>query len=445
MNRIIQSEKELTLSLINEIVSEYNTSRFSKLQDYYDGISDITGRERDKLKPNNKLVSNYPAYIVDLMTGYSTGKPVAYTSQEDSLMDVLQDIFDYNDEQDENAELDKIRSIKGVAYELVYLDEEGNIRFNGLDPENLIAVYDTKIVPDMRFAIRFYTLDEVDYIEVYDTEYITRYIKKGKDLTIIDQVQHYAGQVPVIEYRNNNELVGDFEKVMSLIDAYDKIQSDTVNDMELLADAYLVLEGMQGTTNEDLIAMRESRAFMLPPESKAYYLLKQINDTALENMKSRLNEDIHKFSKVIDVSDDKFGGNASGVAMKYKLLALEQVVAMKERKFKRGLQKRLELICQYLNLKGGNYDYKTVNIKFTRNIPVNELESVDMAIKLKGIVSDKTALSILPFVEDVNRELEMLENERELYSIAYPETISEDENVSDEEENQEDDKEVREE
>src|SRR5690554_1365545 len=124
------------------------------LQDYYEGYNRILNRTKeDRTKPNNRLVSGYPSYIVDLMQGYFVGKPITYTSSNKEMMEEIQDIFNYNDEQDENSELAKMCGIKGRAYEVVYIDEDGQIRFNELDADHVIIVYDTKINPEPSFAI----------------------------------------------------------------------------------------------------------------------------------------------------------------------------------------------------------------------------------------------------------------------------------------------------
>ena len=97
------------------------------------------------------------------------------------------------------------------------------------------------------------------------------------------------------------------------------------------------------------------------------------------------------------------------MALRYKLLGMEWNAATKERKFKRALQRRIELICSMLNLKGGNYDWRDVDIQFSRNLPQNELEAVQIVGMLKGIISDDTLLSIVPYVDDPSTEQEKID------------------------------------
>ena len=72
--------------------------------------------------------------------------------------------------------------------------------------------------------------------------------------------------------------------------------------------------------------------------TSAEWLIKNSNDTTIENMKNRLDADIHKFAKCPNLADKEFASNASGIAIKFKTLGTENLVAIKERKFKRGLQ-----------------------------------------------------------------------------------------------------------
>lgn len=420
---MIRLDIEPTPEVIKKLIDKHDTKRFEMLQRYYEGNNDaIKTREKtDSTKPNNKIINGYPSYIVDIIQGYFIGKPVTYSSTDEELMRELQDIFNYNDEQDENSELAKMAGIKGKAYEIVYTDEDSKLRFNEIDADNMIMIYDTQLVPEPLFAIRYFKLknivtnkDEL-YAEVY-TEYEIQYYKEvDNSLVLLEEREHYFGQVPVIEFLNNDEAIGDFERVISLIDAYDKAQSDTANDFEEFTDAFLVLQDMQGTTSEDIKKLREDRIILTVDKQGAYWLIKDINDTAVENYKDRLKNDIHKFSKTPDMSDTNFSSNASGVAMAYKLLALEQIMATKERKFKRALQKRLELIVTYLNIKGGNYDWRDVDIRFSRNKPINVKEEVETAQMLRGFTSLTTALSHLPMVDDVSMELEKMENEKSAY------------------------------
>ena len=90
-------------------------------------------------------------------------------------------------------------------------------------------------------------------------------------------------------------------------------------------------------------------------------------------------------------------------------------MSKKESKWRKSIQRMLELITTIQNLKGMNFDYRDIRITFTRALPNNEAEIVDMVSKLNGIVSQKTLLSQLDFIEDPDKELELIAKEKQEY------------------------------
>ena len=417
----LESADKLTPSMVKELIIRFrgeDLPRLKKLKDYYLNKTAILRRPCvDPSKPNNKVVHPFAQYITDTLVGYFVGEPVSYTSNEDISM--LKMIFEYNDEQDENVTLAKNCSIYGKAYELIYIDEDGNVRFVALDPREVIPVYGTSLDNELIAAVRFYTnrnlvfgVDEM-IVEVYTDKEIIRYKTSDAvaDLHLLDRIQHGFNDVPIVEYRNNDDCYGDYEGVMSLIDAYDTLVSDDLNDFEYFVDAYLALYGYTAEP-EDIAKMKQQRVLLMDNDSKAEWLVKKGDSQGVETTKERLERDIHKFSKTPNINDKNFGGNTSGVAMKYKLLGTENIASIKERKFKKGLQRRLELISGILSvLSRPSFDWMGVAITFTRNIPINEDDVANMIKNLNGIVSKKTLVSQLPFVEDVDQEMKQLNQE----------------------------------
>ena len=373
---------------------------------------------KDKSKPNNKIANAYASYITDTLVGYFIGEPISYTSNDDTLLQDLSMIFEYNDEADENAELAKNASIYGVAYEMLYLSEEDKmIRFKALNPKEIIPIFDKTVEQNLMAVIRYYddydVVDDKTYtlVEVIDGSMVRRY-KMDNSFLLLEEYPHYFGMVPIAIYKNNEEERGDFEAVISLIDAYDKMESDTLNDFEYFVDAYLALYGFTAEP-EDVAQMKENRILLMDEGTSAEWLIKQTSDTYVENMKNRLDADIHKFAKCPNMADKEFASNASGVAIKFKLLGTENLVSIKERKFKRGLQQRLELMSMINSVLREGFDWRGIDIIFTRNIPSNDTDIANMVNTLKDIVSEETLLAQIPFVEDVQDELERLKQERE--------------------------------
>lgn len=420
------NKEELSIEDIQKFIKKHKAEsiRYIKLQKYYEGKHDILDHTSRDGQPNNKIVNPYPKYITDMLVGYFVGQPISYTSKEEGgLLDDLQAIFDYSDEQEENLELAKICSIKGKAYELLYRDEDARIRFNEFGPDQMFVIYDMTISPSIKFAIRYYDVgegnDKITYAEVYDKEVCTLYKGKDSDLSLELITPHTFKDVPVVEYVNNKEEQGDFEQVITLIDAYNKAQSNTLNDMDQFTDAYLILVNMAGTDSERLEELKRNRVMLLDDDGDAKWLIKEINDAWVENYKDRVRRDIHKFSYTPDMQDESFGNNLSGVSIRYKILAMEQIRSNKERKFKKGLQRRIELICNSLSLEKDINLFTNINIKFANTLPQNIYELSQTIKNLSPYLSSETLLNQLPFVENAKEELEKKKAEDEEITSSY--------------------------
>ena len=412
------SIESLTVKDIREIVVKQSYQmKYRKLERYYVGDHDILHSERtDKTGGDNRIVNNMARYI----TGYFLGQPVVYSSENEEYLQTIQDIFDYNDEQDHNTELGKQCSIKGDCFEMVYLDEDGRIRLGLVFPENLILFYETeseftsplaaiRMVRGMDkngnilLRVEFWTWTQVIYLQSFN----------GGVLEVTGWKEHYWNDVPFCEYVNNRERIGDFEGVLSEIDAYNRVQSNTANYFQYNDDAILKVTRLGDVDSKDIAQMKRERAVILEDGGDVGWILKTVDDTALENYKNRLREDIHLGANVPNMTDEAFGGNLSGVAVSYKLWGLEQICAIKERKFKRALQRRIELITHVLNLLGHNYDYRDLDMQFRRNKPQNILEQSQIIGNLSSMLSKETLLQLLPFVDNPKEELEKLEEEKQ--------------------------------
>ena len=404
-------------------------ARISNLREYYNNNnSSIMNREyKDPRKPMNRLAHPFASYITNMAVGYFLGKPVGYNSNNTTLLERLNDIFKYNDEADNNTTLAKHSSIAGYSVELLYVDENSEARFVALPGDEVAIVYDNTLEENILCAVRYFE-EEIPgedktktTINVYTKELIQTYELIEDEIKYLSDKDddNYFGDVPVSVYLNNDEMYGDFEKVKSLIDAYDQAQSDTANDFEYFTEALLVISGvLVGDEDSDF---RDNRVInFADSEGKAEYLIKNINDSALENYKNRLVEDIHKFAQIPNLTDEKFAGNVSGESMKYKLMGLENIVGIKEAKFKKVLMRRIELLCNFLNISTNDLSlYTDIQPVFTRNRPQNETELANMVKGLYGILSDETLISRLPFVENAREEIEKRNSEKESTLDSY--------------------------
>lgn len=416
------------LMIVNYIrAHSADEAREQKLINYYRGDTAIKQRQySDASKPCNRVSAPYATHLSDTAVGYFVGKPITYTGNDEKLMEQVNQIIRYNDDAAENSTLAKYASICGVAYELLYVDADGLIRYKALEPSHCFPIFCSDLDGEILYFIRYWTdtdiITNVDttYVQVYSQIDITTYRQSESALTEIERVPHNFGLVPVAIFNNNNDNIGDFELVMPLIDAYDAVQSDSVDAADYFADCYLLLSGMQGTEADDIQQMRSNRVLLVDSEGDAKFLTKEVNDAEQENLKTRLVNDIYQLSGIPNLTADGFA-TTSGIALRYKLMGLESKTATKETHFRYGLQRRFELICSILRLMGQDYDYRDIQIVFTRNVPVDSSEVVNILNSAGHLLSKETQLALLPYDIDIEKEIERKAAEDEAAYDSYAE------------------------
>ena len=373
-------------------------------------------------KPANKVVVNYCYNIVQNYRGYLTGIDIAYSSDKD--IDQVFEVLNYNDVKQEDSNYLQDALVYGCAYEIAYIDEWGKHRFKTLDPKNVIPIYDDTLDQDLVYCIRFWSnkIADKDFyiVEVYSQSEIKTYKSDMgfQTFELVKEEPHYFGMVPITVFELNNDRVSIFDQIMTLQDAYNKLLSAEVDDFESFADAYLVLKGVMGTNEEDLADMKRRRAIQIDSDADVSYLTKDISDTQIQNMLNNINDNIHKIANSPDFNDDKFMAQ-TGIAMRFKLVQFENASSAIEAEMRKALQRRIELICAIGNIKGDNLSFDDVKITFTRNLPTNLTETAQVVNSLRGLVSDQTLLSLLPFVEDSQAELDRLNQQKQMNMDMY--------------------------
>ncbi len=418
-------KKELVVKLIRE--HEKQLPRFKKLKKYYLGEHDILSKQRAKNKPNYKPVCNHAKDIADTSTGYFMGNTISYSNSEDTDIDELLIAFDNAevDESDHDNALDM--AIYGVAYEYVYARENENILdIKSLEVENTFIVYDDSIEQQPLFGVYYFKrkenkADTETYQAVIMTkQFVYSIVLEGKEKGVISEkpVPHNMGDIPIIEYKNNKYSIGDFEQQIGLIDSYNSLTANRINDKEQFIDSILVLYGARlGDDEEESIKAMESLAehklLELHPEARAEYLSKTLNENEVETLRNAVKQDIYTFSHIPNLTDENFAGNSSGVAMEFKLLGLEMITKIKQRYYVKGLKKRIKLFANYLGLTQIAIDANSIIPHFSRSLPKNLLEISQIVSNLDGKVSQETLLSQIPFVEDPMSEIEKVNEEKQ--------------------------------
>ena len=404
----------IMMEFLDKHQNEVN-NRYKKLYDAYTSDHEILHKaDKPSYKPDNRIVVNFPKYIVDTMNGFFLGNPIKIVAEDEAVSDYIEYLDQYNDQDDNNAELSKICSIYGKGYEMYYTDENAELCITYLNPMEAFMIYDESIIERPLYFVRRYTdRNNVERGSISDGTNVRDFKITGGFTWESKWESHYFKGVPATEYVENAERQGLFEPVLSMVNAYNKALSEKANDVDYFADAYLKVLGPK-VQNEDIKFIRDNRVVNFEGEDSQKIIVdfmgKPESDTSQENLLNRLERLIFHISMVANISDENFGTN-SGIALKYKLQAMSNLEKTKERKFTSGMNRRYKLLFSHPSSKVSSDAWKQLSYHYTPNIPANLLEEAQIAAQMEGITSHETQLKVLSIVENVKAELEKIEEE----------------------------------
>ena len=427
----INRDTELNIELLQKMINRFRVNvepKLNRYKNYYDGIQKILNKSyADDSKPCNRTVINYCKNIVDSYCGYlATPGHISYRSEQD-IEDVMQ-ILKYNDYQAQDSDFLLDALVYGTAAELMYIDNTGHTRFRLINPTTCFGVYDDSLTGDLMYFVRMYKVNDWDNSDTYNVDVYSDYDVKHYKMTgtngylhFVSEEPHYFAQCPANIFTLPDEK-NIFDCIMGLQDAANELLSDEIDDYSAFCDAYLALIGVDAD-GEDVAAMKKNRVLVLPEGAAAQWITKNANDAQVENILKRVHDAIYRVAQCPDFSSESFiGGVSSGIAIQYRLTGMETRAGKIEALMKKALQRRVEIICGIASLKLGEEVFRDIEITFKRNIPEDLTSTINTINALKGTVSDATLLGLLPFITDVNAELEAVQTQKqhnmELYSFA---------------------------
>lgn len=412
---------------------DFNTHqlpRLNKLWDYYQGRQQILSKfYEDSSKPCNKTVVNFCKDIVDNYQGFLTGKDVTYSLVYGDITPI-QTVLNYNDVAKEDSELLKQMLIFGVGFEVMWIDEDGKTRFAVVDSRQCIPVYYNTLDHELACVIRFYKLsnikpgDDKYYVDLYTPTTVQHFTAtpNWSDISMIGAENHFFKQVPITVAQLNDDCTGIFEQIMGLQDSYNTIYNAEIDDEEAFVNAYVVFKGLNPQlVGEIAPLMREQRVIALEDTNASVeYLTKDMTISNTQAILDNTEKKIRVISHSPDFTDESFG-TASGIALQNKLVGFLNAAAAIEKDLIKALQRRIELITTISSLVEGEDMWRDVQIVIDHNLPTDLLAIAQSINAYRGLVSDKTLLAQVPFVQDVDAELEQKQEQdkenMELYNF----------------------------
>lgn len=226
---------------------ELNRSEIDYLYRYYKGDQLILRRVKET-RPEicNKIVENRANEIVSFKVGYLCGEPIQYVSHNGSeqtaeAINRLNEYMFAEDKASQDQEIVEWQMICGTAFRLVLPDDPGELdeapfEMYTLDPRETFIVYSNEIGNKPLMAVK-YSMDEheITTFSVYtkDRYYLIR------DGIVVEDRLHLLGMIPIFEYPANNARLGSFEIVLPLLDAINNVESNRMDGVEQIVQAFI--------------------------------------------------------------------------------------------------------------------------------------------------------------------------------------------------------------
>ena len=397
-------DAEMLGAAVGEFLRTVRPDR-QRLYDYYRGEQPVNKGEAVRGRPNNLLRAPFPRYITEVHTGYFLGIPPALAYGEAAAGERYAALSRDLDLPHLYFDLGRDLSICGAGFALVWAERSG-VRVCRCDPCDCGAIRSGDAGAPRLAAVRLFAGGKGETRGVlYTAERLIPFVWDGTGVTLGTAEENLLHTIPLLPFYNNCQGVGDFEMVTGLVDAYNVLLSGALDDMQSVANAFLALYGMQGTTQKDIEQANRTRILSLSEGGRAEFVVKNLNHEALGQLETNLRRSILQLSMTPDLCDEHFAGNSSGVALQYKLWGIEQVRAAKERTFTDGLRGLLAVLTAGELLMGRNIDLTGGMATFYKNLPQDNSALAETLLSLSPVLSAQTILENLPWVTDVQEEL----------------------------------------
>lgn len=440
-----------------------------KGQLYYENEHDILLRKRTmigadgKLQvvenlPNNRIIDNQYAKLVNQKTNYLLGQPITFECDNEQYVKLLKKVF--------NKKF--MRTLKrsgkyayngGIAWLYPYYNETGKLCFRLFPAYEILPFWEDAEHTKLQAAVRLYLVIAyekkvpviIEKVEVFDTQGVHCYILDGatliSDPTVEEQDSYYITtgkedkkqgfnwtRIPLIPLKYNDSEIPLLKKVKTLQDGINIMLSDFENNMQEDArNTILVLKNYDGT---DLGEFRRNLA--------TYGAVKVRYDDStkggVETLEIQVNAENYKtiveiFKKALiengmgyDAKDERMSGTPNQMNIQSMYSDIDVDANDTETEYQAAFEEILWFVNADLANRGlGNFENEEVNVIFNRDILINESEAIDNCKNSVGIISNKSIIANHPWIDDINAEIKQMEiesQEEQEKSQVYAEAFS---------------------
>jgi SPP1 family phage portal protein len=316
------------------VTHRQNEAEIKYLQEYERGVQPILNRVKE-VRPeiNNRVVENHAAEITAFKVGYVFGSPITYVQRssndgsegrvDDGDIALLNEMMYEEGKVAQDQALGKDLAVTGIGYRIVLPKEK---------PTGVSVCDVLKLNPRTTFIVRFNNIYRrkamgVSYVELSDGTLRvgaytnSQYFELTGSITgsfKVEKVEdNRIGIIPIVEYAQDNEHMGCFERVLPQLDALNLATSDRLNGLEQFVQSILWMNNVE-VDSKQMAELKDKLGLMTKSEPgnpvNVSYLTATLDQTQTQTLVDYLYEQILQIAGVPG-REQATGGNTGQAIM----------------------------------------------------------------------------------------------------------------------------------
>lgn len=447
------SQKELFLQFLQAEINQFLLSKKRKnmilAEEYYKGKHDILKRQRTVIGkdgqneiinnlPNNKIVDNQYARLVDQKNAYLLSKPLTFYSENNSFLKKIRNILGKNFFRIiKNIGEDAINC--GIGWLYIFINENGKFDFKRFKPYEILPFWEDDEQTKLNMFARIYDIQKYEKnntkiltrVELYTKKGIQYYILQDEKLILDNQngftpylideknTPFYWNNIPIIPFKANSKQIPLIQRVKTLQDALNTIRSDFMNNLQEDArNTILVLKNYDGTNLEEfrknLAEYGVVKVKTIDGNEGAVETLKiNVDSSNYEIMAKALKKAIIENARGYDAKDEKMSNNPSKMNIQSAYADIELDAGLMETEFQASFENLFNFIKAYIkNTFQEDFFDENIDVIFNKDILINETEVIKNCLISKDLISSETIISQHPWVNQVDLEIEKIKKQK---------------------------------
>lgn len=423
---IFTDVKEITKQNISKVLADAfeihnkNVVEIKYLQEYERGKQPILDRIKE-VRPeiNNKIVENHAAEITAFKVGYVFGSPITFVQRvnvdtngkngetDDKRLAILNEMMFEEGKAAQDQILGKDISVCGVGYRIVLPKKvkEGMSAFSilRLNPTNAFVVKFNDIYKKSALGVSYVQLKDDSYrVGAYsEKEYFELEGKDLNSLKVMSVTKNRVG-IPIIEYKNDDERMGCFERVISLLDALNEATSDRLNGLAQFIQSILWMNNCE-IDSEQIKELKDKGGILTKSEpgnpASIEYLNSALDQAQTQTLIDYLYEQVLQIAGVPGREQSTGGNTGQAIMLSNGWQIAETHARGVEQTFTQSEREMLKVILKILSLtetsEVADLKLSDIDIKFSRN------RTDSLLVKTQGLMNQLQA-GIHPLIAITN-------------------------------------------